>query len=160
MKPLLERKRRARINSCLDEIKELMEYLGGSSDGQRMQRLEKADVLEVTTQYMKQLKANGRLNVNDQSAAINGISTFRSGYSACASEVASFICSPGSGVDQPQAARVAMVITQGLTNITSNNSPSHIQSQTSPPFIQHEVKTETNLESSSDSSLPLDLSVK
>ena len=158
MKPLLERKRRARINSCLDEIKELMEYLGGSSDGQRMQRLEKADVLEVTTQYMRHLKANGRLNANDQSA-INGVSTFRSGYSACASEVASFICSPGSGVEQPQAARVALVITQGLTNIQSNNSPSHIPSQPSSS-ISPELKSATNMETDSDSSLPLDLSVK
>ena len=47
MKPLLERKRRARINGCLDELKELMEYLGAES-GQRLARLEKADVLEVT----------------------------------------------------------------------------------------------------------------
>ena len=31
MKPLLERKRRARINGCLDELKELMEYLGWQS---------------------------------------------------------------------------------------------------------------------------------
>lgn len=160
MKPLLERKRRARINSCLDEIKELMEYLGGSTDGQRMQRLEKADVLEVTTQYMRHLKANGRLNANEQSA-INGISTFRSGYSACASEVASFICSPGSGVEQPQAARIAMVITQGLTNIQSNNPPSHPQLQQSSPSNPPEVKSEINMESHlADSSLPLDLSVK
>merc|ERR1711884_160359 len=64
MKPLLERKRRARINGCLDELKELMEYLGAEQQqgGQRMQRLEKADVLEVTVNHLRQLKASGRLS--------------------------------------------------------------------------------------------------
>merc|ERR1712029_1271024 len=85
MKPLLERKRRARINGCLDELKELMEYLG-ADNGQRMQRLEKADVLEVTVNHLRNLKANGQLNANE---SLSGSSTFRSGYSACAGEVAS-----------------------------------------------------------------------
>merc|ERR550525_1087548 len=56
MKPLLERKRRARINGCLDELKELMECLGEQGGG-RMQRLEKADVLEVTVNHLRGLKA-------------------------------------------------------------------------------------------------------
>merc|ERR1711988_1742206 len=60
MKPLLERKRRARINSCLEELKDLMEATGCNS-GEGMQRLEKADVLEVTVRHLRDLKARGRL---------------------------------------------------------------------------------------------------
>ena len=90
MKPLLERKRRARINGCLDELKELMEYLGAES-GQRLQRLEKADVLEVTVNHLKNLKAGGSLSAGE---SLSGSPTYRTGYSVCASEVASFIFSP------------------------------------------------------------------
>ena len=133
MKPLLERKRRARINGCLDELKELMEYLGGGR-GSRMQRLEKADVLEVTVNHLRHLKASGRLNANEpglMSGDVSTVSTYRSGYSACASEVASFICNPYSGVQHPQAARIAMVVADGLTRLqTQEHCLSRPQNQT------------------------------
>ena len=115
MKPLLERKRRARINSCLEELKDLMEATGCNS-GEGMQRLEKADVLEVTVNHLRQLKASGRLST-EGAESLSGSSTFRSGYSACAAEVASFICAPGSGVQQPQAASIAMVVARGLAQV-------------------------------------------
>ena len=41
MKPLIERKRRARINSCLDELKDLMVY-ALQSEGESISKLEKA----------------------------------------------------------------------------------------------------------------------
>ena len=47
MKPLLERKRRARINSYLDELKDLM-VTALQSEGESITKLEKADVLELT----------------------------------------------------------------------------------------------------------------
>nr|ADD38779.1 Enhancer of split mbeta protein [Lepeophtheirus salmonis] len=43
MKPLLERKRRARINKCLDDLKDIMvSYL--QAEGESITKLEKADV--------------------------------------------------------------------------------------------------------------------
>ena len=129
MKPLLERKRRARINGCLDELKELMECLGGDQSGGqqgRMQRLEKADVLEVTVNHLRNLKAEGRLCGGGSEAGplrqvdqVENTQTYRSGYSACAAEVAGFICHPYSGVAQPQAARIARVVAEGLTKLQS-----------------------------------------
>jgi len=41
MKPMLERKRRARINKCLDELKDLM-VATLESEGEHVTRLEKA----------------------------------------------------------------------------------------------------------------------
>merc|ERR1719454_2706599 len=55
MKPLLERKRRARINKCLDEIKDLLVY-ALQSEGESVNKLEKADVLELTVNHMRKLK--------------------------------------------------------------------------------------------------------
>ena len=112
MKPLLERKRRARINSCLEELKELMESTGGG--GEAMQRLEKADVLEVTVRHLRDLKARGRLAAG---ADITSTSTFRSGFSACAREVSSFITSPESGVEQQQALHIALGVADGLRRL-------------------------------------------
>ena len=40
MKPLLERKRRARINKCLDDLKDLMVY-AMQSEGESITKLEK-----------------------------------------------------------------------------------------------------------------------
>ena len=153
MKPLLERKRRARINGCLDELKELMEYLGAEQQqgGQRMQRLEKADVLEVTVNHLRQLKASGRLST-EGAESLSGSSTFRSGYSACAAEVASFICAPGSGVQQPQAASIAMVVARGLAQVQQE------QPAPCPAPALAGVKTESSPEQ--QESAPLDLTVK
>ena len=117
MKPLLERKRRARINSCLEELKELMEFVGGQN-GEKMQRLEKADVLEVTVKHLRNLKAGGRLG---SSQSMTCSSTFRGGYSACAREVATFISSPYSGVQQDQAIRIAMGVADGLRNLQTHS---------------------------------------
>ena len=151
MKPLLERKRRARINSCLDELKELMEYLGAES-GQRLARLEKADVLEVTVNHLKSLKASGSLTAGE---SLGASPTFQTGYSACASEVASFIFSPYSGVEQSQAARIAVVVTDGMARIQQRPAPPEREH-----FKEEKMETKEELESNNQESLPLDLSVK
>ena len=52
MKPLLERKRRARINSYLDELKDLM-VTALQSEGESITKLEKADVLELTLKHFQ-----------------------------------------------------------------------------------------------------------
>ncbi|KAI4502906.1 hypothetical protein M0802_001950 [Mischocyttarus mexicanus] len=46
-KPLLERKRRARINQCLDELKDLM-VDAHETEGENISKLEKAEILELT----------------------------------------------------------------------------------------------------------------
>ena len=94
MKPLLERKRRARINACLDELKELMvEAL--QSEGESITKLEKADVLELTVNHLKKLKRQQMLQANP---ALD-MDRYRSGYTSCASEVSRFMSSvPGVNI--------------------------------------------------------------
>merc|ERR1712026_645772 len=60
MKPLLERKRRARINKCLDEIKDIL-VESMQMEGESVTKLEKADVLELTLKHLQKLKAQQRL---------------------------------------------------------------------------------------------------
>ncbi|XP_067620014.1 enhancer of split m3 protein [Eurosta solidaginis] len=84
MKPLLERKRRARINKCLDDLKDLMvECL--QQEGEHVTRLEKADILELTVEHMRKLKQRGSLSLQSQASA--HIESFRSGYVHAADQI-------------------------------------------------------------------------
>ncbi|XP_050298152.1 enhancer of split mbeta protein-like [Anthonomus grandis grandis] len=82
MKPMLERKRRARINRCLDELKELM-VTALQSEGENVSKLEKADILELTVRHLHKLKRQQRLSYNP----VVDADRFRAGYTHCANEV-------------------------------------------------------------------------
>ncbi|VVC36728.1 Orange domain,Myc-type, basic helix-loop-helix (bHLH) domain [Cinara cedri] len=82
MKPMLERKRRARINRCLDELKELM-VVALQSEGENVSKLEKADILELTVRHLHKLRRQQRLSGNP----VTEMDRFRAGYTRCASEV-------------------------------------------------------------------------
>ncbi|XP_071542909.1 enhancer of split mbeta protein-like [Panulirus ornatus] len=92
MKPMLERKRRARINKCLDELKDLM--VGAlQSEGETITKLEKADVLELTVRHLRKLKQHHALALPSHNHAHD---KFRAGFTHCANEVSRFVTSvPG-----------------------------------------------------------------
>merc|ERR1712079_153166 len=92
MKPLLERKRRARINAFLDELKDLMVY-ALQSEGESISKLEKADVLELTVKHLRKLKRQQMLSVNPGLE----LDRYRAGYTTCATEVSR--CLASTGVD-------------------------------------------------------------
>lgn len=82
MKPMLERKRRARINRCLDELKELM-VTALQAEGENVSKLEKADILELTVRHLHKLRRQQRLAVNP----VTDADRFRAGFTHCATEV-------------------------------------------------------------------------
>merc|ERR1712242_374331 len=90
MKPLIERKRRARINNCLDELKDLMMF-ALQSEGESISKLEKADVLELTVKHLRKLKRQQMLSVTPE------LDRYRAGYTTCATEVSR--CLASTGVD-------------------------------------------------------------
>ena len=103
LKPMLERKRRARINSCLEELKDLM-VAALQTEGESITKLEKADVLELTVRHLRKLKAYGALGLTP---TVTYIDRFCAGYSLCASEVSKFLTSnPAIGVDVAIVARL------------------------------------------------------
>ncbi|XP_054640851.1 transcription factor HES-5-like [Dunckerocampus dactyliophorus] len=75
-KPLVEKLRRERINSSIEQLKSLLppEFLTLQPDS----KLEKADVLEMTVCFLRQLKSLDGLPVHP-------------GYSSCAREVVHFL---------------------------------------------------------------------
>ncbi|XP_045584087.1 enhancer of split mbeta protein-like [Procambarus clarkii] len=111
MKPMLERKRRARINKCLDELKDLM-VSALQAEGESIAKLEKADVLELTVTHLKKLQRRNQL-------AVRPIPTdqdkFREGYSHCASEVSRCLASV-QGVDVTLGTKLMTHLGISLTN--------------------------------------------
>lgn len=93
MKPMLERKRRARINRCLDELKELM-VTALQSEGENVSKLEKADILELTVRHLHKLRRQQRLSANP----VIDADRFRAGFTHCANEVSRCLAST-PGVD-------------------------------------------------------------
>jgi hairy and enhancer of split, invertebrate len=82
MKPMLERKRRARINRCLDELKDLM-VTALQAEGENVSKLEKADILELTVRHLHKLKRQQRLIANP----VIESDRFRAGFTHAANEV-------------------------------------------------------------------------
>ncbi|XP_059572336.1 transcription factor HES-2 isoform X1 [Alligator mississippiensis] len=58
LKPLMEKRRRARINESLNQLKTLILPLVGK-DSSRYSKLEKADILEMTVRFLQELPAPG-----------------------------------------------------------------------------------------------------
>ncbi|XP_034486984.1 enhancer of split mdelta protein [Drosophila innubila] len=112
-KPLLERKRRARMNLYLDELKDLIVDTM-DAQGEQVSKLEKADILELTVNYLKSQQqqrmacGNGGNGVNAPTtptatptsppATPLNFDKFRAGYTQAAYEV-SHIFSTVPGLD-------------------------------------------------------------
>lgn len=87
-KPIMEKRRRARINHSLTELKNLiLDAL--KKDNARHSKLEKADILEMTVKHLQQLQRQqaARAIVTDNSIA----DKFRAGYRECAAEVGRYL---------------------------------------------------------------------
>lgn len=99
MKPMLERKRRARINRCLDELKDLM-VTALQAEGENVAKLEKADILELTVRHLHTLRAARRLTLTPENSYAD---RFRDGFTQCAQEVSSFLSTPVAATVHPAA---------------------------------------------------------
>ncbi|XP_072157317.1 enhancer of split mdelta protein isoform X2 [Bemisia tabaci] len=86
-KPMLERRRRARINRCLDELKELM-VKTLQDKGENVSKLEKADILELTVNYLYTLQSQHALALTPEAAYAD---RFRAGFTHCAAEVSQYL---------------------------------------------------------------------
>ena len=121
MKPLLERKRRARINACLDELKDLMVF-ALQTEGESISKLEKADVLELTVRHLRKLKRQQMLAVNPGL----DLDRFHAGYTACATEVSK--CLASTGVDITVGSRLMSHLGHKLNTIeTSRVAPLRVR---------------------------------
>lgn len=117
VKPLLERKRRARINKCLDELKDLM-VVALQTEGESISKLEKADVLELTVRHLRKLKAQGALILGNSS--LHGGDSHRAGYSFCVSQVSQWVTAGHQGIDLVVSARLLHHLAQIIRSLESS----------------------------------------
>ena len=74
-KPKIEKLRRARINSSLESLKEiLLRNTISIPQGSRPTKLEKADILEMTVRYVEML--HEKLSVENESTSMKSMETF------------------------------------------------------------------------------------
>ena len=147
VKPLIERKRRARINACLDELKDLMVF-ALQTEGESISKLEKADVLELTVKHLRKLKRQQMLAVNPSL----DMDRFRAGYTQCATEVSR--CLASTGVDVTIGSRLMGHLGNKLNTIENNRySPLSVR----VPEVKSQAEQKSIRPPSSSSSSSSDL---
>ncbi|XP_016840180.1 transcription factor HES-1-A [Nasonia vitripennis] len=123
-KPIMEKRRRARINQCLDELKSLI-LEAMKKDPTRHSKLEKADILEMTVKHLQQIQRQQLNNAVATDPAV--ITKFRSGFSECASEVSRYV-NHLENVDPTVKQRLVSHLNNCVTNL-----------QQVSPFYNHYV---------------------
>lgn len=86
-KPIMEKRRRARINNCLNELKTLI-LDATKKDPARHSKLEKADILEKTVKHLQELQR--QQSAMQQASDPKVINKFKAGFADCANEVSRF----------------------------------------------------------------------
>lgn len=122
-KPIMEKRRRARINNCLNELKALI-LDAMKKDPARHSKLEKADILEMTVKHLEGLRSEGAVSPDK----------FRAGYRQCVTEVAKF-----QGMEPALRRRLVRHL-ETCVNSTSGTRPASAPtppSDTDDPGNQH-----------------------
>ncbi|XP_076019601.1 transcription factor HES-2-like [Genypterus blacodes] len=128
LKPLLEKKRRARINDSLGNLKSLILPLVGK-DNARYSKLEKADILEMTVRFLRDLPP---------SPVKDSADSYREGYKACLQRVSTLL--PQTSLDQGACQRVNDFIQQSMSaSVTPTCLNCCGQSSRSLPQIQQRL---------------------
>ncbi|XP_005404151.1 PREDICTED: transcription factor HES-2 isoform X2 [Chinchilla lanigera] len=126
LKPLLEKRRRARINDSLSQLKGLILPLLGRENS-RYSKLEKADILEMTVHFLQELPAS-----SCPAAAPGPTDSYSEGYRACVARLARVL--PACGVLEPAvSARLLEHLRRRSLCTTPDARPPSPPSPPSPP---------------------------
>ncbi|KAL0970020.1 hypothetical protein UPYG_G00236040 [Umbra pygmaea] len=113
-KPLIEKRRRERINCSLKQLKGIMVEAYSLDQS----KLEKADVLEVTVQHMEGLqKSHGSGSPPGPNVGFDCRQRYSSGYIQCMHEVHNLLLSC-PGMDKPLGARLLNHLLKSLPHIS------------------------------------------
>ncbi|KAM8838937.1 transcription factor HES-1-A-like [Synchiropus picturatus] len=116
-KPIMEKRRRARINESLGHLKTLiLDAL--KKDSSRHSKLEKADILEMTVKHLRNLQ---RLQMAAAVTSDPGVmGKYRAGFSECVGEVTRFL-STCEGVTAEVRTRLLSHLASCVTQINGVN---------------------------------------
>ncbi|PVD36658.1 hypothetical protein C0Q70_03644 [Pomacea canaliculata] len=120
-KPLMEKRRRTRINSCLVQLKALVlqamkkDVSTAQEQNTQYSKLEKADILELTVKHLR--------HVQRTQIAADAVARYRAGFGECAQEVLRFI--GGATVAEDVRERMAGHLTRCLASLTDQHLHHH-----------------------------------
>ncbi|XP_076048205.1 uncharacterized protein LOC143029445 [Oratosquilla oratoria] len=133
-KPLMEKKRRQRMNTSLNELKNLvLEAL--KRDPSQYSKLEKADVLEMTVKYVQALHRQ-EAALRRQCKETNG--KYTAGFKHCATEVTRFLTGV-KGLPDDLQARLLQHLNSSSTTYTTNSSSSNTNNSNSNNYLHNSV---------------------
>ncbi|CAD7083203.1 unnamed protein product [Hermetia illucens] len=128
-KPIMEKRRRARINNCLNELKTLI-LDATKKDPARHSKLEKADILEKTVKYLQDLQRQQA--VMSQATDPKVVNKFKAGFTECANEVSRF-----PGIDPVVKRRLLQHLSNCINGVkTADLHHSAPSPQTVVPSVQ------------------------
>uniref|UniRef100_A0A8D3DEA1 Hairy-related 9 n=1 Tax=Scophthalmus maximus TaxID=52904 RepID=A0A8D3DEA1_SCOMX len=123
-KPIMEKRRRARINESLGQLKTLiLDAL--KKDSSRHSKLEKADILEMTVKHLRNLQ---RVQMTALSADATVLGKYRAGFNECMNEVTRFL-STSEGVNTEVRSRLLSHLSSCMGQMMSMNYPQQVPSQ-------------------------------
>ncbi|XP_050819907.1 transcription factor HES-1 isoform X1 [Gopherus flavomarginatus] len=118
-KPIMEKRRRARINESLSQLKTLiLDAL--KKDSSRHSKLEKADILEMTVKHLRNLQRAQMTAALSTDPTVLG--KYRAGFSECMNEVTRFL-STCEGVNSEVRTRLLGHLASCMTQINAMNYP-------------------------------------
>ncbi|CAG5123941.1 unnamed protein product [Candidula unifasciata] len=115
-KPMMEKKRRARINCCLNQLKSLV-LQAMKKDNSQYSKLEKADILELTVRHLKEVQ---RYQASSFSSIPDAMSKYRDGFNECAGEIVRYLAE-SQAVNDEARSRILSHLASLLSPI--NNIP-------------------------------------
>ncbi|XP_008300470.1 transcription factor HES-5-like [Stegastes partitus] len=127
-KPMVEKLRRDRINTSIEQLKSLLgpEFLRQQPDSKQ----EKADILEMAVSYLRSWQQQKQQQQQQQASLTSSLMTATDGYSHCVQEAVSFLshCEV-----QTQAHRLLLSHFQGLqVSSRTGHSPCSLSPPGSP----------------------------
>ncbi|PIK58850.1 hairy and enhancer of split transcription factor C [Apostichopus japonicus] len=134
-KHLTERKRRARINDSLLQLKTIV-YPAVKDEVVQNSKMEKADILDMTLRYVKDIQQKKREGIQPS------VDQFHAGYSECLSQVSNFLTSSESMSLETRRRLLTYLADKCLTGTAMDESkqtgshlapPSPTETRISPP---------------------------
>uniref|UniRef100_A0A2K5J1Y3 BHLH domain-containing protein n=1 Tax=Colobus angolensis palliatus TaxID=336983 RepID=A0A2K5J1Y3_COLAP len=127
-KPIMEKRRRARINESLSQLKTLiLDAL--KKDSSRHSKLEKADILEMTVKHLRNLQRAQMTAALSTDPSVLG--KYRAGFSECMNEVTRFL-STCEGVNTEVRTRLLGHLANCMTQINAMTYPGQHRAGAAP----------------------------
>ncbi|XP_064611815.1 protein hairy-like [Liolophura sinensis] len=143
-KQLMEKRRRARINNCLETLKTIV-LKNTNQDVSQFSKLEKADILEMAVQYMEGIQKTKQSGSKSHTNENNPCSNFQTGYQESTDEVMRLIDS-SQAAERGQERLCMKQRRKDMSSISAQdeNLPPNMPSEIVPGVPKSSLSSEDN----------------